>query len=95
MRKTKEYELPTIYAEKLVSGRSMDFYVGISKYRDELRIVLFTQNPKTKFIGGLFSMPIEVLPKLYEAIPRLLLEVEKEMRQEGGGARDDEKISAT
>ena len=83
MNGEKYRKIPLIYGEKIYEGSKMDFYIGLSKYGDEYRLVFFTKNPKTEYVGGLFSIPIDAIPHIYEAIPRVLSALQKEL-VEGG-----------
>ena len=83
-RKEKFRKIPLIYSEKIYEGSKMNFYIGLSRYGDEYRLVFYTENPKTEYVGGLFSIPIDAIPQIYEAIPHVLAILQKILAEEGG-----------
>ena len=62
---------------KLGDGERASFYLTLSEYKNQLRLTLFTVNEQTNWIGGRYSIPIELAGKVFYASGRLLKELKK------------------
>jgi len=62
----KEYHATKV--GKIGTGKRMDFWCVVSKWKGGERLLLLTVNPETKYVGGLYSLPYEVIKGLEEFI---------------------------
>jgi len=57
---------------KIGEGRKASFYLCLAEWKNELRLTLYTVNEQSLWIGGRYSIPIELAPKLFGKIGYLL-----------------------
>jgi len=62
----KEYHAAEV--EKIGTGKRMDFWCAIARWRGEQRCLLLTVNPATGYVGGLYAFPLKAMEKLGEFI---------------------------
>lgn len=62
---------------KIGEGRKASFYLTIAEYKQELRLTLYTVNEQSLWIGGRYSIPIELAPQLFGKIGYLLRTLKK------------------
>jgi len=65
---------------KLGEGKRASFYVGTSEYHGKPRLILLNVNERTGWVGGIYSLPLELAPKLFSNLGRIL----KELKGRGG-----------
>jgi len=57
---------------KLGDGTKSSFYLCLAEYKGELRLTFYTVNERSMWIGGRYSLPIELAPKVFSATGRIL-----------------------
>jgi len=65
----KEYNARKV--QKIGVGRSMDFWAAIGEWKEEPRLLLLTVNPHTGYVGGIFTLPCEVMKGLAKFINKV------------------------
>jgi len=68
----REYQAQDV--EKIGTGRSMDFWAAIGEWKGEQRLLLLTINPRSGYVGGCYSLPLEAMEGLEEFICKVRLE---------------------
>jgi hypothetical protein len=61
-----KYNLQDVF--KIGEGEKAEFYIAVSVYKDKRTLLFLNVNKTSKWVGGLYAMPIELLDQLIERL---------------------------
>ena len=77
---------------KVGEGRRASFYLTIAEYKGELRLTFYTVNEQSLWVGGRYSLPIELAPKAFGKLGYLLRTLKKygvDLNENGDNGKDN------
>lgn len=69
------------YYTKIGDGKRASFYVSISEYKKETRVMFLTVNERSAWIGGKYSLPADLIHDLILSLMRVEDKLEKMQRR--------------
>ena len=61
-----KYNLTDIY--KVGEGEKAEFYIAVSTYKDRKTLLFLNVNKTSKWVGGMYAIPLELLDSLIERL---------------------------